>query len=646
MARSGYQQIGIHLPRFAIQGAITDYKGQRRMLWEYTRAVLGKDTPNYRQEIGDCKIAGTQIDMADGSTKAIEDVHVGEYVISHKNNMRRVTRTIHKKYSGLLYTIKAKGHYAEVTSTADHQYVTYTNKSLDVYNWTPIKEIKEKSDSVLVPYGIQNIEYQFVEFNGRKILVDTDFSELIGWYLAEGGASGKELLDGTYSYQKVTFNLGRDEEQEADRIISILNNVFGVVGVKQYHKSKKGSLLVEVYDHEFSKFIKKLIPGNVYTKRIPALILRSPSMVKMSLLRGWVSGDGQLDPRSNLAMGTSVSHGMIRDFYHLSVSIGLKPCVHYAKQYKHQNVRAGVISFRGTSGCKVMGTDLPNRDHARFSNLGLTLKVKTNTFKEVENIDVYCLEVEEDCSFIANGYAVHNCTSFSGKNVLEYLSAVQIALGGMAQKWHPIFPPYFYGASRVLIGNGQIWGDGSTGVWTQEAAKKYGVLAADETNVPQYSGAIAKAWGRTGPPSQFLHVGETHLVKTTAIVQTSVDAANAILNGYPCSICSNWGFQMEADSSGFMEPQGTWGHAMSLIGFEDHPQKGFYFIILNSWGDVHGHLIDFTSEKPLPVGVLRVKAEYVNKMLAEQDSFAFSAYDGYPDQNAVLDKALFDIVGS
>lgn len=337
---------------FADLAPSTDYKGNRRMLWEFTRKALGKDTPNYAQEIGDCFIDGTMVRMANGSEKPIEAVQVGDIVMTHKGRARKVIRTIVKNYEGELITIRTKSQPRSLTATPDHR-------------------------------------------------------------------------------------------------------------------------------------MPKMVDSEIVWTPIGSLDLDNPILVELK----------------------------------------------YTTEEKYEFGFIGIVSEKEIS-------------------ISSSIKVR-------------CLEVEEDHSFIANGYAVHNCVSFGGKNVSEYLSAVEIALHGESEKWHPIFPPYFYGTSRVQIGQRQLGnGDGSTGIWLQEAAKKYGVLAADEEGVPRYSGSLAKKWGYYGPDQQFIPIGQKHLIKTTAMVRTAEEAANAILNGYPCNICSNQGFQMTPSSDGFHRPSGSWGHCV------------------------------------------------------------------------------------
>jgi hypothetical protein len=170
-------------------------------------------------------------------------------------------------------------------------------------------------------------------------------------------------------------------------------------------------------------------------------------------------------------------------------------------------------------------------------------------------------------------------------------------------------------------------------------------LASDENGVPKYSGQVAKQWGYSGPPKQFVEVGSKELVKTTAICTNAEDAANAIYAGHPISVCSNRGYNMEPSSDGFHHPNSEWNHGMGIIGFEDHPTYGLYFIVLNNWGDVHGHLKDFSSDATLPISSLRVKGEYVNDMLSQKDSYIYSAYDGFPDNSDKLNDIDFKIFG-
>lgn len=246
---------------------------------------------------------------------------------------------------------------------------------------------------------------------------------------------------------------------------------------------------------------------------------------------------------------------------------------------------------------------------------------------------------------------IGDCVSFGAKNATEYLSACDITIRGDKEKWRPVFPPYFYGIGRIYIGKGRLGNeDGSLGSWMAEAVQQFGTLFSDEEGVPQYAGSVAKQWGGSGGKSQldkWKPLASKYLIKSAAKINGWEDLVAAVCNGYPCTVASNQGFQMEASggAKGFHSPQGHWGHQMSIVGVDDE-NSDKYALILNSWGDVHGHLKSLDRDKPdedLPVGVIRAKKTTIEAMIRAGETFAYSQFDGFPGQD--LDKALFKVVG-
>lgn len=238
---------------------------------------------------------------------------------------------------------------------------------------------------------------------------------------------------------------------------------------------------------------------------------------------------------------------------------------------------------------------------------------------------------------------IGDCVSFGAKNAIEYLMATEKLMKGDREAWNPIFPPYLYGTGRVLVGRGQLDGDdGSLGSWMADAVIKYGVLRSNFSGVPAYSGQVAKKWGdRPGPDKKFVDEGSSHPVKSAALIKSWDDLVAAISNGYPCTTASDVGYSMKASSDGFHRQTDSWGHQMCFIGVDDN-DKDPYAIILNSWGDAHGTLKDFTTGETLPVGVLRVRRKDAEKHIRAGETFAYSNFDGFPEQ--LIDKALFMLV--
>lgn len=237
---------------------------------------------------------------------------------------------------------------------------------------------------------------------------------------------------------------------------------------------------------------------------------------------------------------------------------------------------------------------------------------------------------------------IGDCVSWGGhKHPIEYLQVTQIAMGNPLN-YKYIFSPYGYGCGRVYIGGGRLWGDGSVGAWASAANVKYGSLAIDTDNLPQYSVNIAREFGRSEQAlNRWVEQGKLHLVQASAKVTTWEQLVDAVTNLYPVSICSNIGFTMKAQSDGFHHRSGSWAHCMCIIGVDDDYLDP-YACILNSWGDAHGTVTDFKTKKTWPKGTLRVRKRDIESILAQDDSFAYSGYNGFPSQE--LSAEFFDMI--
>lgn len=232
---------------------------------------------------------------------------------------------------------------------------------------------------------------------------------------------------------------------------------------------------------------------------------------------------------------------------------------------------------------------------------------------------------------------VGDCVAFGVKNAVEYLQCVQMTRGPPAT-FRPIFPSYVYGTSRVQIGGGRLRGDGSLGVWAAKAVQQHGVLASDFDRCPKYSGSISRDWGRNGPPQWALEEGRNWPVQTVAQVTTPEEVRDALCNGYPVTIASNFGSRNfdRRDGRLVARGNGSWAHQMCLIAYDGSAPSGErYFYCLNSWG-ANAHPQPLNGEPP---GGFWITWEQCRRIVRQGDSFAFSGFEGFPAQD--LDFSIF-----
>jgi hypothetical protein len=237
-----------------------------------------------------------------------------------------------------------------------------------------------------------------------------------------------------------------------------------------------------------------------------------------------------------------------------------------------------------------------------------------------------------------------SCTSFGMKNAVEYLEATEIILKQDREEFKPISQLYIWGAGRKL-GGYRTRGEGAYGIHMVKAVMNYGTIARDMPGLPNYSKQADINF--SGPVNgkwlfeDFSDEGKKYKVNSYAKISTWDELVKAICNGYFCTIASDQGFEeMKARSDGFHYPVGQWPHQMSIIGVDD-TYKIPYGIILNSWGDVHGKLKDFETGEDLPVGVLRVRADVIVRMM-QDECYVISDRNGFPTKD--LTREMFNMV--
>jgi hypothetical protein len=239
-----------------------------------------------------------------------------------------------------------------------------------------------------------------------------------------------------------------------------------------------------------------------------------------------------------------------------------------------------------------------------------------------------CRAVTGDHLPAHNQLDVGCCVGEGFASAVEYLACVEIA-GGAARGYEAVSSEAVYALSRVEVGGGRIRGDGSVGAWAAKAVNQYGVLPRRSIGVydlTRFDPRRARAWGASGLPDDLEPTARQHLVRTVSLVRSFDEARAAISNGYPVAVCSDQGFAMTRDADGFCAARGTWYHCMCFIGVAAGRRPGL--CCLQSWGPR-------TPGGPIGLGGhpdcgFWVDADVADRMLRQGDSWAVSAFDGFP----------------
>jgi hypothetical protein len=297
--------------------------------------------------------------------------------------------------------------------------------------------------------------------------------------------------------------------------------------------------------------------------------------------------------------------------------LGWVPNVHVTNQFRRRNPR---INFTNKAHSSVIGSG----------------KGKVSLLWKH-------LERQMGEKLVSHDQQIGDCVGQSYALATDILTATRIGQMGYAETFvAKASVEAVYAGSRYEIGYekhenpSMLIGDGSFGCFAAEFLRDYGVLLRQEygnVDLRGYDPQRSREWGANGVPDELEPIARKHPVRDIALVESYEDVRDAMANGHPVAFCSSVGFEPTCnkcnpsgrDAQGFLNPCGTWYHAMTGIGCDDTGRAGV--LIQNSWGP---HWVTGAKRHGQPDGSFWVDASVIDKMCAEGDSFALSGYIGFP----------------
>ena len=261
---------------------------------------------------------------------------------------------------------------------------------------------------------------------------------------------------------------------------------------------------------------------------------------------------------------------------------------------------------------------------------------------------VYCIEVEEDHSFLANGYAVHNCVSHGTKNAClitlaceiydakadevtgRIEGAPEISEEGLKEGALSTEAIYWWrghgGANGWNCADSARQVTTNAGLWPR---KNYEEIGIDLTT---YSGSKATKWGGSPPPENVAKIGREHLIRTATKVSGREQVRDFLAAGFGVFNCSGLGFSRTRDEHGVSRQSGSWSHSQAFCGYDDRPETheeyGQALVCwINSWGvwNSGGRRVRGT-DLDIPEGSFWALAETIDSC----SCFALSSVAGWP----------------
>jgi hypothetical protein len=254
---------------------------------------------------------------------------------------------------------------------------------------------------------------------------------LFGYYLAEGDIM-YDKRKGNSKPKTVRFNMSK-KDLDAGYIDDIINIIKEELGKDVYIKEStkdddKENLRVYFHDVNFAEKIYNLFGSGSYEKKIPEKILKADKNLQYQLLIGYTRGDGSYENKKKNIECTSVSKSIIMGLRIICLRNGINTSLlRIPLRNTYLNKRLGRLIKPNYPSFKLVFSqggrlakdffNVPNTENQRknykenYIKENRTLfKVKKLEIKEIKEIPVYNLQVEEDNTYNIINCTVHNCT--------------------------------------------------------------------------------------------------------------------------------------------------------------------------------------------------------------------------------------------
>ena len=350
-----------------------------------------------------CFVAGTMV-FTDRGNIPIEDVNIGDKVLTHTNSWKTVTDKF-KTISNDLYELQVSGTLKTVV-TGNHPYYVcesfkLRNTETDSYtncltnpHWVNVRDL---SPELYIGFPINPVE-------DESISITSEEAWLLGRYVADGYVNNSQRSGRPIGQinHKVIFCIRKHKALDFESHLV------------KYHACKNEDKTVIKYEIINERFMNLCIQcgKGAINKHIPNFILNAPDFLLTEFLLGYFSGDGTYVKTTKQYVATTISKTLAFDLQCAIHKAYKSPCfVYYCKRPSEHIIEDRTVHQHDTYIVKFR-TELTAKSHSIVTDSMIWQPVKKITSLSYTDT-VYNLEVEDDHSYMANGVVVHNCQNLS-----------------------------------------------------------------------------------------------------------------------------------------------------------------------------------------------------------------------------------------
>jgi formate hydrogenlyase subunit 6/NADH:ubiquinone oxidoreductase subunit I len=374
-------------------------------------------------DYGRCVPAGTPVVTSNGILP-IEQIRVGDKVLTHKGNFKEVTDVFQRKYSGKMYTFRTLGNAESLSVTEEHPVLVYSG---GVTKWVYPSSIQYRTyltkPIIAETQEITALSYTYELYHpaghGGYFTAETvslqftpELARLIGYYLSEGNCDR----------YRVSFDINKNEEALREDIARCVKAVFGEY--VSFKPDQRSDVLKIVADSvRVAAFFKQF--GVMCDKKIlPPWALTIPQPLQSEIIRTAYWGDGHYSNKyysykhamhSNYFVIRTTSRTLANQYTYMLGRLGILSSISINNQKDRKTcysvtIHSPYVEKMGRLVQVTAQNSLPySHSYIKMTDGMIMSPVAEVSVDHVESQNVYNLEVKDDNSYVSANISVHNC---------------------------------------------------------------------------------------------------------------------------------------------------------------------------------------------------------------------------------------------
>lgn len=365
-----------------------------------------------------CFVEGTMV-LTDNGYVPIENIEVGNKVVTHKNRLRDVKKTMTSVTNSLIGVYGSPSEF--IYCTPEHPFYIRKHhrkwdnerngykREFDEPKWVEAKDLCV-NDYVGTP--VNQIEemptwngYDYYENQYKKTLIHKN--ELTGlferndfWYIV-----GRYIGDGWLKSNDENSVIICSNDEEVGQITNRLERLNLHYSLAQ----QKTTVRIQIVKKELYLYLKQFGHGAV-NKHLTKDILNLPIDKLNSFLDGYIDSDGCFTQGKYKI--SSVSRRLIYEVGQCVAKVYKRPFSIYFTLRPKTSVIEGRIVNQKDTYLVCWKPDDSKQDHSFYED-GYIWSPITKLKQEESQELVYNIEVDEDNSYVVQNITVHNCQDFS-----------------------------------------------------------------------------------------------------------------------------------------------------------------------------------------------------------------------------------------